>query len=89
LSSEALEKVTKVWQRFDIINEDLLPFIKEYCAKVDIPFKTQFYSHFCRSLIITKKFNKLQALCDLVFAEIRPKPFKVSSTAAAAEVEIL
>jgi hypothetical protein len=89
LSAEALERVAKTWQKFDIINEDLLPFIKEYCAKIDIPFKTQFYSHFCRSLIITKKFEKLRALCDLVFAEIRPKTMKISSTLSASEVEAL
>jgi len=54
-----------------------------------IPFKTQYYAHFVKSLIIDKKFTKLQALCDVVFAEIRPKTFKAIPGTGAAEVQAL
>jgi hypothetical protein len=56
VSEAALEYITKTWHRFALINEDMLPFVKEYCKRVNMPFKTSYYSHFCASLIKTGSF---------------------------------
>ncbi len=40
MSSQALEIVTFLWQKFDIINEDMFPFLKLYTRKMEIPLRT-------------------------------------------------
>jgi hypothetical protein len=80
ISSQSLEAITNLWQRFDVINEDMLSFLKEYCRKMQIPFKTSFYARFCKSLIKTKNFSKLEVIANTIFVEIRPKPFRIDST---------
>lgn len=40
ISGESLQIITDLWQRFDVINEDMLPFLREYTRKMQIPLKT-------------------------------------------------
>lgn len=89
VSEEALGMLTLTWHRFRIINEDMLTFVREYCKKMNIPFRTSFYSHFSSSLIKIKDFNKLRDLCTSVLTEIKPKPFKVDNTMKASDVPAL
>lgn len=82
VTPEGLQTITQLWQRFDVINEDMLPFLREYTRKMQIPLRTDFYSAFCRSLIQTKSFNKLETIVVAILQEIRPKPFKLDSSMA-------
>lgn len=66
LSPAAMEKLTHTWHRFDLINEDMLLFMREYCRKVGMNVKTEFYASFCKSLIKTKQFDKLQIVCTVI-----------------------
>ena len=43
LSGKALQRIANVWYRFAIVNEDMLPFIREYCKKTGLTFETNFY----------------------------------------------
>lgn len=81
--------MTLTWHRFRLINEDMLGFVRDYLKNINIPFKTSFYSHFCRSLIKTNDFEKLKDLCSAVLVEIKPKTFKVDNTMKAADVPAL
>lgn len=82
VTSEGLQIITQLWQRFDVINEDMLPFLRDYTRKMQIPLRTEFYSAFCRSLIQTKSFTKLETIVVAILQEIRPKPFKLDSSMA-------
>jgi hypothetical protein len=80
LTSDGLQILTELWQRFDIINEDLLPFLREYTRKMQMPLRTDFYASFCRSLIRTKNYEKLQVIAVAILQEIRPRPFKLDAS---------
>lgn len=80
LTPEGLQTITDLWQRFDVINEDMLPFLREYTRKMQIPLRTDFYASFCRSLIRTKNFEKLQVIALAILQEIRPRPFKLDAS---------
>lgn len=53
---------------------------------MSIPFRTKYYSKFCTSLIKKQNFEKLEALTSSVLAEIKPKPFRITSNMKAHEV---
>lgn len=89
ISDDALEMITLTWHRFRLINEDMLTFVREYCRKMNVPFKTSYYSHFCSSLIKIKDFDKLRDLCSSVLTEIKPKTFKVDNNMRASDVPAL
>lgn len=79
ISANALKAITDLWQRFDVINEDLLPFLREYTRRMQIPLSTDYYSAFCKSLIRTHNFSKLEIIANAVLQDIRPRPFKLES----------
>jgi septation ring formation regulator EzrA len=58
----------------------MLPFLRDYSRKMQIPLRTEFYAGFCRSLIRTKNFAKLEVIANAILAEIRPRPFKLDSS---------
>jgi hypothetical protein len=80
LTSDGLQIITELWQRFDVINEDMLPFLREYTRKMQMSLRTDFYASFCRSLIRTKNFDKLQVIAVAILQEIRPRPFKLDAS---------
>jgi hypothetical protein len=61
----------------------MLPFLREYTRKLQISLRTEFYASFCRSLIRTKHFDKLQVIATAILQEIRPKPFKLETSMGA------
>ena len=63
----------------------MLPFIREYCKERELPFKTGYYREYCVNLIKDKKFDKLEELCQVVLAEIKPRTFKLVGNASPEE----
>ena len=47
---------------------------------MQIPFKTEFYAQFCKGLIKTKGYGKLEVIANTILTEIKPKPFKIDSS---------
>lgn len=47
---------------------------------MQIPIKTEFYARYCKSLIKTKNFPKLELIMGTVLVEIRPKQFKIDNS---------
>lgn len=89
ISAVGLERLTKTWHKFDIINEDMLSFVREYCRKMQMNMQTSYYGSFCKSLIKTEKFDKLELVCSAILVEIKPKPFRFDASMKAENLATL
>ena len=74
-----------VWYRFEVVNQDMLPFVFKYCQVMNMTFRTQYYQQYCMSLVNEKRYQPLQMLSDAVLDYVKPKPFRLNKDVSAAE----
>ena len=77
IGRKGLQMVGDTWRKFEVINEDVLAFVRDYCRQLNLPFETTYHEPYTASLIKNKRFDKLELLVGVIMQEIQPKPFKV------------